>query len=333
MATITKTVDTDGVTGDYSSLSAWEAGEQTDLVAAGNIHIVSCQATTGVADTTACTVNGWTTGASNYIQIQQTGAARHSGTWDSSLYRLELTDSSGLYLVEDYVRVDGLQIASLAPTANGRRVFLVAGQTNGANDIRLSNSIIKGGRNATYWQRGIDIDDTDTIFKMWNCIVYEIHPTLSNNNRSISLNCATADIYNNTIYEGYYGVRKTAGTITVKNCAVCATTDDFNGTPDTIDYCASDDGDGTNAQTLDSTSNYVNEFTDAVNGDFHLVSGSVCVDNGVDDPGSGLYSDDIDGDARATWDIGADEYIAAAGADIGYLAHRINRKSNHLLVR
>jgi hypothetical protein len=38
------------------------------------------------------------------------------------------------------------------------------------------------------------------------------------------------------------------------------------------------------------------------------------VGTGTDDPGAGLYSDDITGTARTSvWDIGADEYVAAAG--------------------
>jgi hypothetical protein len=57
MATITKTVKPSG--GDYTSLSNWEAGEQADLVAAGNIAVAECYS---MVDTTPVVVDGWTTG-------------------------------------------------------------------------------------------------------------------------------------------------------------------------------------------------------------------------------------------------------------------------------
>ena len=53
----------------YTSLSAWEAAEQTDLVSAGNYHTVYCRSSGGTDDTTPFAINSWTTGSSNYIVI------------------------------------------------------------------------------------------------------------------------------------------------------------------------------------------------------------------------------------------------------------------------
>jgi hypothetical protein len=76
---------------------------------------------------------------------------------------------------------------------------------------------------------------------------------------------------------------------------------------------ASDDtsAGGTNART-----NQTFSFVDAANDDFHLLSTDTgAKDHGLTDPGSGLFSDDIDGQARSgTWDIGADEFVAATSA-------------------
>jgi hypothetical protein len=122
------------------------------------------------------------------------------------------------------------------------------------------------------------------------------------------------DMYNCTAYTGFRGFTRTAGTVTCTNCIAAnqiAAGSSFNGTI-TVDHCCSDDGTGTNAQTP-SGGVWTNEFvTDG--SDFALKVGGNCVGNGSDDPGAGLYSDDITGTARtSTWDIGADEYVAAGG--------------------
>ena len=68
--TVTKIVDPDNGTGtDYTSLSAWEAGMQKDLVSADEISVAKCRCTGGTADTTAFSINGWTTDATRYIKI------------------------------------------------------------------------------------------------------------------------------------------------------------------------------------------------------------------------------------------------------------------------
>ena len=55
--------------------------------------------------------------------------------------------------------------------------------------------------------------------------------------------------------------------------------------------------------------------------DYRLPLGSALIGVGTDDAGLGLYSDDIEGHTRtSTWDIGADEYIAAVG--VTFTEHR-----------
>ena len=86
-------------------------------------------------------------------------------------------------------------------------------------------------------------------------------------------------------------------------------TDDFGAwTSASSSYNCSDDDDvGTNKRTPSSL-DWDNELADANNGDFTIVTGGNCIDNGTDDPGSGIYSDDIIGTTRtSTWSIGAYE--------------------------
>jgi hypothetical protein len=108
---------------------------------------------------------------------------------------------------------------------------------------------------------------------------------------------------------------------TIKNSAIFNTGDDINhvGTgSNTVDYCASDDGDGTNSVSP-SGSDWSNEFSDPANGDFTLLNTGNLYDAGVG-PGtdSDVPSADIDGDSRSgsTCDIGADEYVSAGGETV-----------------
>jgi hypothetical protein len=65
--------------------------------------------------------------------------------------------------------------------------------------------------------------------------------------------------------------------------------------------------------------------------DFHLGSGdSEARGNGTDlsTDGDGQLniSDDIDGDARSAWDIGADEFVAAGGISIPVVYHHLQQQ-------
>ena len=70
----TKTIKSSG--GDYTSLSAWEAAEQADITGLGP-SIAECY---DVDDTTPTTISGWTTTASDYIEIIAAPAARCNGS-------------------------------------------------------------------------------------------------------------------------------------------------------------------------------------------------------------------------------------------------------------
>src|SRR3990170_4483339 len=120
--TITKTIKPSG--GDYTSLSAWEAGMQKDLVTADEISVAECYS---MSDTAAVSIDGWTTDATRYIKVYTPISERHSGKWDATKYRLVVSaDLTGvLGVVEDYVYVDGLQIEQTASGANNSSVVLL----------------------------------------------------------------------------------------------------------------------------------------------------------------------------------------------------------------
>lgn len=306
MATeVIKTIKSSG--GDYTSVSAAEAGEQRNLVTADEIAVLECYS---FQDTAGVTINGFTTDATRYLKIYTPTAERHDGKWNSSKYRLEVSGTMGIAVRDEYVRIDGLQI-QLTSSSGFNSAIVLQSIAAGGSDIRISNCIVAGVVSGTAVSRGIYVGDADiTIAKIWNCIVYDfINGT--NNCPGIGGYGGNVDIFNCTVYNCYRGILRQTDTVNVYNSAVFGNADDFNGTFATIDYCASDDGDGTNAVT---PSDWDTVFEDITNRDFHLKSTDTdLIGAGTDDPGSGLFSDDIDAQARtSTWDIGADEFTSAA---------------------
>jgi hypothetical protein len=313
-------VDTDGTQSpDYTSLSAAEAGAQSrDYVTNDELPVIYCRATAGDADTSAVVVDGWPyLNSTHWLTITAIGAYRHSGVYDTNLWRLE-TSGTALTIQEDWVRVDGLQWYPTITTAAS--VIFLTGQSS-SNHIEISNNIIRADISTGSGQgTGIFIYETTAAWTnayIYNNIIYDIfnadYPN-STGQYGIYNQYGTAWLYNNTVYKAavcYLNGSYTA--YAVNNLADCYDQNqsyytDFSGTFTSSDYNASTDttAPGGNSQTeIDPT--YEAEGAD----DFHLASGdTACKDNGTSDPGSGLFSDDIDGDTRSgSWDIGADEYV------------------------
>jgi hypothetical protein len=315
MAQVIRYVDTDvvGGLGDgtswanaYNSLSQWEVNEETDLVADGDYHTVYTRASSGTDDTTQCLFFGWNTGPANYIEIIQDDFPTDA-VYDDTKYVLHNndTDSNGiLYVREDYVDIRKLQVKVTQTGINTRLGIEVrGGLAVGTVGITFGKVIIKGVCSGTGVAYGIKTTDGD-----WSAFDCQIYGFVSGSDTSFQGIRHTIghhfNLFNSTIYGNWDGIKQTAGTCTIKNCAIGNNDDDFDVSNATIDYCCSDDGDGTNAQNP-SGGSWANEFNDPANGDFSLVENGNCEENGVDDPGSGLYSDDItDSLFTSPWDIG-----------------------------
>jgi len=314
MASITTTVDTDGVSGDYSSLALAEAGEVAtydDLVSDGNTITFYCQATTGTADTAQVQFRNWTTGSNNYILIEGSDFPS-DGKWDASKYVLHLDDDTtyGINIEEAYCRVNKLQV--LVTATNGSRYGINANDfgSQTTTDIRVERCIVKGVCSGTGGARGIYIDDTEiSNAYIYNCLVYDFVSGTDSEFKGIESRADNTDFFNCTVHNCRTGIEEGgSGTHNAKNCVVFGCNDDFDGSI-TIDYCATDSGEGSNDQTP-SGGDWDNEFTDYPNDDFTLKSGGNLVGGGTDNPSSGIYLDDITEKTRtSTWDIGVYEYI------------------------
>jgi len=318
MATeVVKIVDPDNGPGtDYTSLAAWEAGEQRDLVAADEIAVAKCRCTNGSADATTVTIEGWTTNSDCYIKVwtDPDEGYRHDGKWNDSSYRLDPGTNNGLYVRQGWVYIIGLQIHATHKVQSGhvyaRYPLLLEWCTSG--DVVIDKSIIRLTAKSTkgYGINIYDPNDTTTAFKIRNCVIYQ--DGSSTGEAGIRIGAAsndTVEIFNCTVYNFGIGIFNQSGSpdVIVQNCAVFGNSDDFSNVS-TIDHCASDDGDGTNAVV---PSDWSLVFVDYPNGDFHLKSTDTDLrDAGVDLSSEG-FTDDIDGETRsAPWDIGADEYVS-----------------------
>ena len=316
----------------FNSLFAAEAGASdashlntVNLVTGNYILNIPCYFDNG-ADITATTVDGWTTGASNYIRIYTpTNAStecnqsqRHDGKWNTGKYILSVTAASTncILINDEYTRVEGLQISTNVSGAIWMR-GITANTLSSPSNIRISNNIVRQqGTTTDINSAGILLNDIDATFYVWNNIVYDF--SVSNHYGIWAANAANAYIYNNTIHNCNQGLGKTNGTAVAKNnllksCPTAATGTfaagtDYNATNNaSMGYTVT--GGGNTHDRVSQTFTFVNEGAD----DFHLAG----TDHGAKDRGADLsgdanlaFSTDIDADTRpvsTVWDIGADE--------------------------
>lgn len=301
---IIRTVKSSG--GDYSSLSAWEAGEQRDLVAADEIAVAECYS---MQDTSQVTILGWTTDATRYIDIKTPVAERHDGKWNTAKYRLEVNASgTGVIVInEDNVRLEGLQIRHADISPSGTECAIRVLSTGGTTDLRVSYCILRDGRYTVRLSSGSN-------HYWWNNIIYggTVGGLVTTTYSGIIL-----DIYSCTIIGGdTQGIARSVGVVTAKNCYAYASGSGvaYSGTIGKT-TCASDDTTG--SAGLQNIAYDTSNFTNVTAGseDLHIPSGSDLIDVGTDTSGEAApmdFTDDIDGDARgATWDVGADELVDA----------------------
>ena len=303
--TVTKTVKSSG--GDYTSLSAWEAGQQADIVTADQIQQAECYTMT---DTAQCVINGWTTDATRYIRIYTPASERHAGVWTTGKYNLDdAGDWEGqLGIYEDYARLEGLQIRNTG--ANNPYVVAILAS---AGEVRISTCILRGGSD------GINADGVGAgTLKAWDNLIYDGSGTGVRRFRAAA--DGTVILYNNTICD-------TSGNqIYIQNCTTLKIKNNATQGVISANYSLLGVTTQTSATNLseDATSpetglrNKVISFVDETGDNFHLASGdTVAKDAGTDLSADAdlAFSDDIDGETRSgSWDIGADEVIAAAAA-------------------
>ena len=306
----------------YQSLNAWEGAEQTDLDTANNTHTVHCNRTnSGGMDTTAVTVDGWTTSATDFITIIADDFPA-DGIYDSTKYVLHNNDSAVTFfsINEDFVNLTNFQMLTTGTGTNSRRGLNIVGQ-NVSNAINIDSCIFKGIVSGTGAGIGIRAVDADLNLTIFNTAFCDFFITGDIGFRAILVALANvANIYNCTFYNNTVGIERSGGTANVINCALFNNEDDFSGTFNTIDYCATEEGagQGTNGVAITQTaSDYAALVTDAANGDFSVKdTSSELYQTGNGATPKSVFTDDIIGTTRdavdLNWDIGMYEFIVTA---------------------
>ena len=278
--------------------NAWTPTDAGDSV----IAVAKIDGTWNSADTGNATITGWNTTSTNYIKIYTTTAARHNGTWGNGYRR-----TGTLTIQEEYVRIDGISAQS---TSAG--IYFINGST-GVGDVRVSNSYGQYTGNGS--NRIYDIYSVGSlVIYLWNNIGISTSTNTTSYPFYVNDASPTVYMYNNTgIVASSTAFRSNTGTNTFSKNNLGYSIGSglaFSGTFASSTYSASNDA---TADDWGGDGNRINQtftFVDSANNNWHLASNDVgAKDFGVSDPGSGLFSDDIDGVTRSgTWDIGADEF-------------------------
>ena len=285
---------------------------------------IACYTNGTTADTTAVDVEGWTTGAVNYLKMytpvnsNEVGVSqRHNGRWDESKYKLSITNSgtagdAGIINRINYFRVDGLQVDYIYNSSSlyGYALRLTVGENNSpSTEIFASNNVVRGTIGTSVGiAKGIVVLDEEPNTKIFNNIVYDFI-NATNLCGGIDVDGDRTHVYNNTVHNSSLGFREDDGSPIFKNNIAQNCTDGFDGGFGVgSNYNISDlatDAPGANSKNSTNVS-----FADESNKDFHLSQLDTAAKNSGTDLNT-YFTNDIDGASRNTsintWDIGADE--------------------------
>lgn len=324
MATeVTVIVDPDGGAGyDYTSLAAAIAGEARDLVTADEQLTIKCRCTGGTADGKA-TVDGFTTDTTRYIKIwtDPTEGYRHQGKPVSSgnVYRIYGTSNNGalIYCRQNHSRIIGMHLSMSYLTSRATHLALST-YNYGTNTLWDKCVFWDVTGRSTY--RAITTGDYgyNTIS---NCVFFNfgysgygtIMPGPSTTNKHKVYNCSgytAADDYAHN-----FVTPTSSDSVVVVNC-VSAYVNNLNYRS-TVSYSSGTDTNVSYDATAPGTTVAINKtdlsayFTDYANGDLSLKASGYTL-FGINGTNlSSVFTDDILGNTRSAWDIGAFEYVSA----------------------
>ena len=299
MATeVVSVVRSDGL-GDYTTLAAWIAAEQRDLIAADEIAVAECAGTVAVNYINISTA--WNCDETRYVEIRPLAGEEYDPVADTGFKIAQ----SGQY---GFVMRSSVHIRIIGPFKCYDDGIMIRGSAAGI----INNS--SGGTGRTYVRDGF------------------FYGTVLGNgvstSRSLAENCRISDLVNtSTWYLAQTYTLKNVTTISGQisgpysgqiiirscDCTNCVIYNETVGGYDnfyacTGDYNASNDTSAPGANSIDNITTAA--FNDYAGGDYSLASGSILIDAGAD---SGVTVD-ILGVARVLpYDIGAFEFVRGGG--------------------
>lgn len=308
--------------GDYTSLTAAVNGEVGNLVSLDRNLIIECYS---MNDTSNTNFSGWTTDSTRNIRVTVPTAERHSGKLDTAKYY----HSGGISVITNAINItfEGVQVirTGLLNPGGNLGAFFVGSTSSGRINARFDKCIASingtGGSTQYFGWRISDGFLADTV-TLTNCIAqdcyntdYPTHPTYGGTGIGYDY-VDELRIYNCTFYKNNRNLvlgDHASYDIAVYNTLAASAR---GGTDWTGGIDAGSNNASSDATALGASARTNQTFTFVSTSgtyDLHLQSGDGgAKDFGVSDPGSGLFSDDIDGVTRTgSWDIGADEYVSA----------------------
>lgn len=279
---------------------------------------IYCEGSAADTSNVSQTVWDMTTTATNKLRIIGEQSPLHpnfntakSGKYDTSLYHITCTNRNGLYNnIPDHVEYHGIQVHVTVTDASSYVAFKTTNANQTATDIIgvISHCIAKAtqtsGTVIGYNPRFPDTGGRGTS-KVINCLSIDCATGFTND---FGLSGDVGEFYNCTAAGSTYSFVEDANMKVVNCLSTGASSIGFVGTfASGSDYNAEDDGNG--APGAHSQSGVTFTFVNAASDDFHLASGDTGAKGlGVSNPGSGAFSDDIDGGTRSgSWDIGFDQ--------------------------
>lgn len=313
---VISTIATSG--GDYTTLTAWESGEQADLVSADEIAVAEIDGTfVGVYPTVA--VDGWTTDSTRRVIWRAKSGSEYDPTDDSGSMLIDNASAnigvdfqSGHYGLIKHLGIDFTQAAHTS-------MFYRSG--GDGDQLKLENVYAVGYYvNST----GLGAD---------NCFFRQTAGSGALSGSGIT--------YRNVTFINESGAGAFGGDImfwqgTAYNCVAYNpnTKSSFNTFHSMAggDYNQQNDNGSSNPPGANSNNTLTtSDFEDFANDDYRPASGSVLVDSG--DDLSAYFTDDLIGNARdANFDIGAFELVSGGGVTLTAVPRK-RHNFTHMLVR
>lgn len=315
-ATNTYTIGTTGR--NYSTLQAWEDARD----AGTDIEKGECY--NDSTFTAGVTINGTTGDADSYMWLTVAAGNRHDGTAGTGVKIDPTTVPVNVINVnDDYTRFEWFEITGFtesAATSIGVNVEYSASTTVAYNLVHDN----------AYWGRviGFQIHECYTGNLIYNNIAYSGDADTSGYSGAyVYWNDANQYLYNNTfIFPDNFGagvvIYYSYDVLVKNNVTHSASADDFISAGSSSWHADSNFNASTDTTSpgVDSLDNIVvaDNFSNSTIGseNFHLKAGSVLINEG--DDLSAVFTTDIDAQTRptgaGTWDIGADEIVAAGSA-------------------